>query len=88
MFSYDKSQIKFANGAIPTNAQWSDNAWLRDNRMDRSMNTAEATTHVVGNTLGVLLAIPTCGISLVLSLSTSILMDGVHNMRYNNATGY
>jgi hypothetical protein len=58
------------------------------NRQDRDMKGYELTTHIGGNTLGLIFAIPTCGVSLVCSMFSSIIIDGINNGIYNSQTGY
>ena len=61
---------------------------LRDTRTNRTMTSPEVTTHLVSNVCGLLFVIPTCGLSLVGSLLTSVTLDTINNQRHNLQTGF
>ena len=61
---------------------------LRETRINRTMTKSELTTHCVSNLCGILLVVPTCGLSLVGSLFTSVTLDTINNQRHNLQTGY
>lgn len=61
---------------------------LRETRTGREFSKVELGTHWVTNILGVLFVVPTCGLSLFSSLSSSLIIDTIHNYNYNCKTGY
>ena len=57
-------------------------------REPRVPSKLETNSYVLSNIVGLLFIVPTCGGSLLTSLLGSMVVDGVHNYRYNSTTGY